>query len=467
MTVSWLVQAARSVAVLAVMVLAAPGARAEAATAARSSAQLEQLVAPVALYPDSLLSQILMASTYPLEVIEAARWSQQNEHLTGQALEDAMQKQPWDPSVKSLTAVPQVLKMMNDKLDWMQQLGDAFLAQQQDLLVAVQHLRARAEANGQLDSNEHQKVVKLAPSSAPAPATGGATQAPAPAPAVYTTPVYTIEPTDPGQYHVPIYDPGTVYGAWPYADYPPFYWTPPGYYGGTALTFAAGVVTGAAIWGGVDWWRNRANVNVNNFNRFNRTNIGSGNNIWAHNPAHRGGVPYRDQGVAQRFGDPSKAAARETYRGKADAGRRDLSNQGGANRAQGATNRASGQTKSNAAKARQAGSAKGGQAKSNAAQARQGGAKQGATAKKQAKQAGSKQGARGQQAARSKQAARPQQARSAAKPAQRASSPRPQARHSAAGARPAGANRAMQARPTGMRAGGRAGGMRAGGGRRR
>src|SRR5438552_7205353 len=106
-------------------------ARAEGEAPRRSAAQLEQLVAPIALYPDSLLSQVLMASTYPLEVVEAARWSQANSGVTGPALEDAMQKQAWDPSVKALAAVPQTLQMMSDKLDWTQQLGDAFLAQQQ------------------------------------------------------------------------------------------------------------------------------------------------------------------------------------------------------------------------------------------------------------------------------------------------------------------------------------------------
>jgi hypothetical protein len=133
-----------------------------ATTGVRSTAQLEQLVAPIALYPDALLSQTLMASTYPLEVVEAARWSQQNSNVTGQGLEEAMQRQSWDPSVKALTAIPQTLQMMNDRLSWTQELGDAFLAQQQDVLDAVQRLRARADANGQLKSNEHQQVAQVA-----------------------------------------------------------------------------------------------------------------------------------------------------------------------------------------------------------------------------------------------------------------------------------------------------------------
>src|SRR5581483_8915407 len=136
--------------------------------------QLEQLLAPIALYPDGLLSQILMASTYPLEVVEAGRWVRENPNVTGKALEDAMQQQSWDPSVKALTIVPQTLAMMTDKLSWTQQLGDAFLAQQEDVLATVQRLRARADAQGYLKSSDQQKVTKLqrpqggaAPSGAP------------------------------------------------------------------------------------------------------------------------------------------------------------------------------------------------------------------------------------------------------------------------------------------------------------
>src|SRR5215475_685772 len=133
--------------------------RAESAAPARSAAQIEQLVAPISLYPDPLLSQVLMVSTYPIEVVQAARWSRDNPGVSGQALEEAMQKQSWDPSVKSLTAAPQTLQLMNDKLDWTQQLGDAFLAQQSDVLDAVQRLRARADSNGYLKSTPEQKVT--------------------------------------------------------------------------------------------------------------------------------------------------------------------------------------------------------------------------------------------------------------------------------------------------------------------
>jgi hypothetical protein len=312
---------------IAILIFAVAGmspARAQSTAPATplSAPQVEQLVAPIALYPDALLSQVLMASTYPLEVVAAARWSQANPSVTGDALKDAMEKQPWDPSVKALTAIPQTLQMMNDKLDWTQQLGDTFLAQQGDVLDAVQRLRARADANGQLKSTPQQTVTTTP---RPAPLGGAAPATPASAPAN----VYTIEPTNPDEYYVPIYDPGVVYGDWPYPDYQPFYWYPSGW-AGTGYGFAAGVLAGSAIWGGVNWLGNRVQVNPLRYNNFNRTNIAG--NDWAHNPAHRGGVAYRDAGVAQRFGNQGNAAAREAFRGQADAGRRDIAANPGANR---------------------------------------------------------------------------------------------------------------------------------------
>src|SRR3954453_6447059 len=240
------------------------------ASSSRTTAQLEQLVAPIALFPDSVLSQILMASTYPLEVVEAARWVQSNPGVAGQALEDAMQKQQWDPSVKSLTAIPQTIQMMNDKLDWTQQLGDAFLAQQGDVLDAVQRLRARADTSGTLKTTDQQKVTKTSVAQAPAGTSSPSAGAPA-----Y---MYTIESANPDEYYLPIYDPGEAYGAWPYPDYQPFYWYPSGYYGGGGYALAAGVIAGAAIWGGVDWWRRSVNINPLRYNQFNRTNIA--NNTW-------------------------------------------------------------------------------------------------------------------------------------------------------------------------------------------
>src|SRR5262245_38822656 len=196
-----------------VAAVAVPAQAQQAATAPLSEAQLEQLVAPIALHPDALLSQMLMASTYPTEVVQAARWTRENAGVSGQTLQDAMGKQTWDASVKALTAVPQTLQMMSDKLDWTQQLGDAFLAQQEDLLAAVQRLRQRAEAAGHLKTTDRQTVSKVA-----AP-TGG------------RAPAITIESVSPDYMYVPVYDPKVCYGDWPYPAYEPFYWYPAGFTG--------------------------------------------------------------------------------------------------------------------------------------------------------------------------------------------------------------------------------------------
>jgi hypothetical protein len=274
-----------------------------------SEGQIEQLVAPIALYPDPLLTQVLMASTYPLEVVEAARWSHDNAAVKGAALQDVMRAQSWDPSVKALTTVPQTLQMMSDKLDWTQQLGDAFLAQQQAVLAAVQTLRAEAQAAGNLQSTPQQMVTTEAPAAGSASASG--------------QPPIVIEPVDPGVYYVPVYNPAVAYGAWSYPDYPPFYWSPPGFVASNVVSFAAGVAVGSAIWGGCDWWQHNVIINVNRFNAFNRTSITDDN--WIHNPAHRDGVPYRDASVAERFGGANNAAAREALRDRVDLERPDAS----------------------------------------------------------------------------------------------------------------------------------------------
>jgi hypothetical protein len=273
-----------------------------------SQAQIEQMVAPIALYPDSLLSQMLMASTYPLEVVEAARWSQDNPSVTGQALANDMQGQSWDPSVKALAAVPQTLEMMSDKLDWTQQLGDAFLAQQQDVMDAVQKLRTEAQAAGNLRSTPQQVVATSAP---PAGGEVSGTQQP-----------IVIEPVNPDVYYVPVYNPAVVYGGWDYPAYQPFYWSPPGFVASNVMSFAAGVAVGAAIWGNCNWWNHNVIINVNRYNIFNRTDIT--NNIWVHNPSHRGDVPYRNAAVAARFGRANEAAARDAFRGRAGIERNDM-----------------------------------------------------------------------------------------------------------------------------------------------
>ena len=288
----------------------APAQAQQSSASPLSKPQLEQLVAPIALHPDPLLSQMLMASTYPTEVVQAARWAKEHPGVSGTALEDAMQKQPWDPSVKALAAVPQALQMMSDKLEWTQQLGDAFLGQQEELLAAVQRLRQRAEAAGHLKSSEQQTVKTVQAPTGPGTPTGPA------------TPMIAIEPANPEYLSVPVYDPRVVYGDWPYPEYEPYYWYPAGFTGGGVLAFATAAAIGSAIWGNLDWWRNRVDINVNRFNQFNRTKIAD--NTWRHNPGHRGNVPYRDAKVGQRFGQAGRTAARDAYRGKADAGRRDL-----------------------------------------------------------------------------------------------------------------------------------------------
>ena len=186
-----------------------------------SQAELDQLVAPIALFPDALLAQVLMASTYPIELVYADRWIAGNPGLKGTALEDALQSQTWDPAVKSLTTFPQVLQMMSSKLDWTQKLGDAFLAQQTDVMATVQTLRAKALAEGTLKDSKEQKVIVVTENNVT---------------------IIKIEPADPEVVYVPTYDPSVVYGTWPYPGYPPYYWYPPGYYPGGG--FAAGIIIG-------------------------------------------------------------------------------------------------------------------------------------------------------------------------------------------------------------------------------
>ena len=282
----------------------APAAAAATAPGAKtfSEQEIQQLVAPIALHPDALFTQILMASTYPLEIVAADRWVRGNAGLKGKALEDALQGQTWDPSVKSLTVFPQVLTMMSEKLDWTQNLGDAFLAQQKDVLAAAQALRNKAAAAGTLKDTEQQKIVTEQ---------------------VASKTVIQIVPTDPEVVYVPTYNPTVVYGAWPYPAYPPYYYYPPGYTAGAALfTFAAGAAVGAALWGDCDWGRGDVNINTTRYNSFNRSSVTNRN--WSHNAAHRGAVPYRDRGMAQRYRrgrTGADAAAREQFRGRADAGR--------------------------------------------------------------------------------------------------------------------------------------------------
>jgi len=280
--------------------------------------ELEQIVAPIALYPDSLLAQVLMASTYPLEIVQAARWSKEHPDVKGDAVAREMEKQAWDASVKSLVAFPDVLVMMNEKLDWTQKLGDAFLAQQKELMDAVQRLRAKAKEAGNLKSSKEQNVKTEA------------------APAGAATPqIIVIEQSDPEVIYVPTYNPTVVYGAWPYPAYPPYYYYPPYYAPGAAFfSFTAGVIVGGAIWGNCNWGHSDIDIDVNRYNNFNRTEFNR-NEInggkWKHSPEHRQGVGYRDSATQQRYGrgaSDQSVRSREEFRGRADQGRQDMARDG-------------------------------------------------------------------------------------------------------------------------------------------
>src|SRR5215467_13709923 len=246
--------------------------------------QLDALVSPIALYPDTLLAEVLMASTYPLEVVQAARWAAENKNLKGDALKAEVDKQGWDDSIKSLTATPDVLKMMSDKLDWTQKLGDAVLAQQTDVMDSIQRLRAKADANDKLKTTKQQKVTKKS---------DGGKQ------------YITIEPTDPQTIYVPYYDPAVVYGAWPYPAYPPYYWGASYWPGGgallaTGLAFGAGYAVGRWASGG-NYWGGGVNWGGNNINVNRPININNSGNNWNHNIDHRHGVRYNNQNVANKF----------------------------------------------------------------------------------------------------------------------------------------------------------------------
>ena len=319
------------------------------------SDQLDSLVAPIALYPDPLLAQTLAASTYPLELIQLQQWLEKNKNLKDKALADAVAKQPWDPSIQALAALPDVVKRLADDIQWTTDLGNAFLAQQSDVMEAVQRMRKKAQEKGNLQSTEQQKVETKV---------------------IEGDSVILIEQANPQVVYVPSYDPIYVYGA-PLYPYPPIYYPPAGYYAaGMAISFGIGIAMGA-FWGGgwgwgCGWGGNNVYINHNNnFNRNtnigggNRNNIGGGNrndigggnrnNIgggdrngiggnrpstkpagglgdrsggdrWQHNPQHRGGAPYRDRATADRFGGTARGDSLSNRQGSA---RQQVGRQGG------------------------------------------------------------------------------------------------------------------------------------------
>jgi hypothetical protein len=308
--------------------------------------ELEALLAPIALYPDALLAQIFMASTYPLEIVEAARWSKEHPDVKGDAVAGAVQSQTWDPSVKSLVAFPTVLEKMNEKIDWTQKLGDAFLAQQKEVMQSVQVLRNKAKDTGNLKSTKEVTVKEEpAPAGSPAPQT------------------IIIESPNPEVIQVPVYNSTVVYGAWAYPMYPPYPYYPPGYaYGAAFWSFTAGVVVGGAIWGNCNWGGNDVNIDIDRQNNFNKNEInhnrnsnnrgnsatqnnrganagtsdraGGNKQSWNHDASHRKGVGYKDSATQQKYnrgGNQQAAASREQYRGRADQGRQQLQREGAGN----------------------------------------------------------------------------------------------------------------------------------------
>ena len=301
--------------------------------------QLDSLVAPIALYPDPMLAQTLAASTYPLEVIQLQQWLARNPGLKDKALADAAMKQPWDASVQALSALPEVVKRLADDIQWTTDLGNAFLAQQTDVMDAVQRMRKKAQDTGNLKSSEQQKVETRV---------------------IESKSVIVVQQANPQVVYVPSYDPVVVYGP-PVYPYPPIYYPPAGYYAaGMAISFGVGMMMGAAWGGGWGWgcgWGGNNDITINNNNNFNRNSnvsagnrnsIGSGNrggnSNWRHNPEHRGGAPYRDRNTADRFGGTARGDSLSNRQAKArqQVGRQGgnlASNRGGGD---GVSNRASG-----------------------------------------------------------------------------------------------------------------------------
>lgn len=290
-----------------------------------TAAQIDQLTAPIALYPDALLSQILMAATYPSNVIQAAQWSKDNPKMQGDAAIQAVATQPWDPSVKSLVAFPQLMSLLGENPPWVQNLGDAFLAQPKDVMDSVQRLRLLAQQTGALQSTPQQTVTTVTKPAPPATTTESN-------PATTTTntanpTVIKIESADPQVVYVPTYNPNTVYGTWPNTAYPPTYLPPsPGEQFTDSLVkgfgFSLGVATTYAIFSSIDWdddddWEhhhnddfhggynrngdNNININVDNFNKISGQRLTDANRSWQHNPAYREGVPYANSQLNTRF----------------------------------------------------------------------------------------------------------------------------------------------------------------------
>lgn len=265
-----------ALAVIACLIVAiAPSALAAHEDVDFSDRELDQMLAPIALYPDTLLSQVLIASTYPLEVIQADRWVRSNADLkTEDALKFAQNKD-WDPSVKSLVAFPDLLKRMSEDTDWTQRLGDAFLSDEEAVMDSVQRLRKKAKAAGNLNKSQYTRVEEDGDE-------------------------IVIEPAQERVVYVPVYDTRVIYGSWWYPDYPPIYWSYPSTY-----VYSAGFYWGPSIYVGPTYfysscrWRDRRVVVIDR-NRYSGSRFYTGRSIvyhegahdWHHDPVHRHGVAY-------------------------------------------------------------------------------------------------------------------------------------------------------------------------------
>ncbi len=264
-----------------------------------SQEELAQILAPIALYPDTLLSQMFMAATYPLEIVEAARFIKGNASLKEDALDKALKEKEWDVSVKSLCYFPNVLALLNKNLDATKKLGDYFLDDQTAVMGMVQTLRAKAHKEGNLKSTEEQKIS-------------------------VEKEIIIIESANPEVVYVPSYSCTYVYGPWWYHHYPPYVWyPPPPRYG-----FGVGIVIGIGIgrWCHPNWRRGDIDIDINRTVNFNKNvNIGSrdkGNRkAWKHNPRHRQGVAYNNKTTRKNFGQSNRVAKqRDLSRGRTGQG---------------------------------------------------------------------------------------------------------------------------------------------------
>lgn len=276
-----------------------------------TNAQLDQLMAPVALYPDALLSQILMGSTYPDDIAEAAKWSAAHATQSGDDAVKAVEGESWDPSVKSLVAFPSVMDMMGREPKWVKSVGDAFLAQSEGVMDSVQRLRTQAQNSGNLKSTPQQTVKTTTENEKT---------------------VVVIEPADPQVVYVPSYNPTVVYGTWAYPSYPPYYYPPPpGSMFATSLVagigFGLGVAAINSMWGDANWGHGDIDIDVDRYNNINvnnrldRNNVSNNRSTWQHNAANRGNAPYADQASRQRFDSQRQAGLQNRSQAVGQGGR--------------------------------------------------------------------------------------------------------------------------------------------------